>query len=185
MTKEKENYEEEYVRSVKATLQQDYETLLSMVKDTAAGDHRHLTARDKKDVESAISYITTAYHLALDSNSLITMRAVGSALVGALFVGMRCTNPLNVKRFWNRNSYGPSGNKSGLSRNMEAEVWRAWARQEISRLIESNPTLSLDDLAEKMRTNKTAPRNLPSHQRLARFISVEQKSRKAGRKRTS
>ena len=55
MTKEKENYEEEYVRSVKATLQQDYETLLSMVKDTAAGDHRHLTARDKKDVESAIS----------------------------------------------------------------------------------------------------------------------------------
>jgi hypothetical protein len=33
----KENYEEEYIRSVKETLRQDYETLLGMIKGTGGG----------------------------------------------------------------------------------------------------------------------------------------------------
>jgi hypothetical protein len=123
----KENYEDEYIRSVKETLWQDYETLLGMIKDTAAADHRHLTARDKKDVEGAIYHIVTAYHLALGSNSLLTMRAADSAFAGALFVGMRCSNPLNVKKFWDRQSHGSGGEKSGVFRGANAEEWKAKA----------------------------------------------------------
>jgi hypothetical protein len=120
----KENYEEEYIRSVKETLRQNYETLLGLIKHTTSHDHRHLTARNKKEVEVAMHHVVDAYHLALGSNSLITMRAVDSAFVGALFVGMRCSNPLNVKKYFDNRDHGPGGQKSGVSKRIKTREWQ-------------------------------------------------------------
>ena len=112
----KENYEEEYIRSVKETLRRDYEVLLGLVKDTAVRDHRHLTARNKKDIDGAMRHVMSAYHWALGSNSLVTMRTVDSALIGAFFVGVLCSNPPNVKKFWDLRSHGPGGQTGGRRR---------------------------------------------------------------------
>jgi hypothetical protein len=150
-----ENYEEEYIRSVKETLRQDYETLLGMIKDTASHDHRHLTARDKKDVDGAIHHIVTAYHLALDSNSLKFMRAVDSAFAGAAFAVMRCSNPLNVKKFWDLKSHGSGGQTSGVSRKANMEEWRSGLMEELQRALRRS-TWPKHGLAKRISPSRSA-----------------------------
>ena len=50
-----------------------------------------------------------------------------------------CVVSTSEKKYWNLKSHGPAGEASGRSRNKDADVWRAWVRQEITRLIETNP----------------------------------------------
>jgi hypothetical protein len=171
----KENYEEEYIRSVKETLRQDYETLLGMIKGTAAADHSHLTARNKKDIDGALHHIVTAYHLALDSNSLKTMQAVDSAFSGGLFVGMRCTNPLNAKKFWDRESHGSGGHKSGVSRRANAAEWQAIALKWLDARIRKSPVLKYADAALACKKAIVLP---IGEKHLAEFFSQELERRK-------
>jgi hypothetical protein len=44
----KENYD---LRVAKDEIQADYEGLINMVKEMAASDHRHLTAKDKMETD--------------------------------------------------------------------------------------------------------------------------------------
>jgi hypothetical protein len=169
----KENYEEEYVRSVKETLRQDYEILLGMIKDTVA-DHRHLTARNKKEVDAAMHHVVTAYHLALGSNSLLTMRAVESAFAGALFVGMRCSNSLNVKKFWDLKIHGPGGQKSGVSKQAKAGDWQDKAIKWLDGRTKKSPALKGSALAQACKKAIDIPIGAKS---LAEFLNRELKRR--------
>jgi hypothetical protein len=175
----KENYEEEYIRFIKETLRQDYETLLGMIKDTAAGGHRHLTARNKKEVDAAMHHVVTAYHLALSSNSLITMRAVDSAFAGALFVGMRCSNPLNVKKFWDLKSHSHGGQKSGVSKQTKAGEWHDKAIKWLDGRTKKSPALKGMALAQACKKAIDIP---IGEKCLAEFFNNELKRREHANK---
>jgi hypothetical protein len=169
----KENYEEKYIRAVKETLRHHYETLLRLIKDTASGDHRHLTARNKKEVEGAMYHVVSAYHLALSSDSLITMRAVDSAFAGALFVGMRCSNPLNVKKFWDLKDRGLGGKTTAILMKHDREIVDDWLRDEIARMKKENKgELPAAEAARRIdeRPRKSLPVNLPWKKGSQRFV---------------
>jgi hypothetical protein len=142
-----------------------------------------LTAEDREDIELAVIHLKLGWALHEQSNDPIQLRRAANYLMFAAHViGSRCTVCDSEKKYWNLKSHGPAGEASGRSRNNNADVWRVWVRQEITRLIKTNPALTPVDLAEKTRASKTAPGNLPSHDRLVRFIREELKSRKAEKK---
>jgi hypothetical protein len=66
----KQDYEEESLRTAKEAIRTDYETLVNMVKERAAGDHRHLTAEDKIETDWGVLSLTAAYQIANRSNNL-------------------------------------------------------------------------------------------------------------------
>jgi hypothetical protein len=146
----------------------------------AALRFERLTAEDREDIEIAVTRLKIGWALHKQSSDPIQLRrAANHLLFAAHVIGSRCTVCDSEKKYWNLKSHGPAGEASGRSRNNDADVWRVWVRQEITRLIETNPAAP-DDFAEKMRANKTAPGNLPCHDRLVRFIREELKSRKGG-----
>jgi hypothetical protein len=144
---------------------------------------KRLTAEDREDIELAVIHLKLGWALHEQSSDPIQLRRAANFLMFAAHViGSRCTVCDSEKKYWNLKSHGPAGEASGRRRNNDADVWRACARQEITRLIKTNPALAPDGFTEKLRANKTAPGNLPSHDRLVRFIRKELKGRKAGKK---
>jgi hypothetical protein len=51
MKQDYEEYKKERLRTAKEVLRTDYETLVNMVKERAAGDHRHLSSKDKIETD--------------------------------------------------------------------------------------------------------------------------------------
>jgi hypothetical protein len=72
----KQDYEEKSLRTAKEALQTHYEALVNMVKARAAGDHRHLTAKDKIETDWGLLSLTAGYQIAIRSNNLEMARAV-------------------------------------------------------------------------------------------------------------
>jgi hypothetical protein len=177
----KQDYEEESLRTAKEALQTHYEALVNMVKESAAGDHRHLIAKDKIETDWSLLSPTAGYQIAIRSNNLEMVQAVNQAIVGTFFIVFHCGVSPSAKKYFNLQSYGPAGKKSGRSRKEDADMRDAWVRQEITRLLTTNKTLMPEQLTEKMRANRTAPGNLLCHERLVRFIRDELKIRKAGK----
>ena len=114
---------------------------------------RYLTPAERMRLEGGINYLERGCDLFKNESPEALKEAARLWLVGGYHLGAICVVSATEKKYWNLESHGPAGEASGRSRNKDADVWRAWVRQEITRLIETHPALAPDDLTENMRAN--------------------------------
>jgi hypothetical protein len=166
-------------------MRENYETLLKAVKDTAAADKRHLSDKDKMDIQGAMLQLANGYHLAINSNDPEVLRAaVGMVMTGAFFIGLRCSPSLSQKKFWNFRQGGRGGKTTGKKKHADAQIWQKWVLDEIARMNANGKWLwlSAPRIADELKKQRT-PVLLPDRDRVARFIRKARKANTVSDKR--
>jgi hypothetical protein len=165
--------------TTKEEITKTYKILLGLIEGARKSDARHLSDSDRRDIQSAMHSVVTSYHLAIQSNDPETLRtAIGLAMEGALFVGMRCVVSVSAKKYWNIRHQGRGGDITGKSKQADAAIWQKWVLGEISSKNAKGEWIKIAALriADKLKERKQLPVILPDRDRVARFIS---KARKA------
>jgi hypothetical protein len=120
----KQDYEEESLRAAKEDLRTTYDGLVAVVNERGSGDHRHISAKHKMETSLALLQLTASYQIAARGDSLEIVQAVKQAMTGTFFIVWHCGASPAAKKFFDNQDHGPGGQKSGVTKKINAAEWR-------------------------------------------------------------
>jgi hypothetical protein len=143
----------------------------------------YLDDGDRGAIEHAIHWIKLWLPVFLKSNDPADVREAGYWLAAYnKVIGARCEVCDTEAKYWEIKKRG--GPKRPGKRNKATQAWRTYVRDNLPKLVQSNPDFNPKEIAEEFRLDDSAPKSMPKDtEYLTKFIRKELKPMKAKDKR--